>query len=189
MNNTTTSGRVVGERHAAPGAMPPIRTGFRQKRTNQPIASVAALIERLAKGIKPLEGAGAPQYLPDVSLRGAKRRGNLGKAVAISPVTFPRCSRNCEIAPQRALPRASRSRRHVGLRPPRNDKSGGHPRFIDGPLITPVQRRDWLPSLPTHAKALPEKMPPLLVLPGKHGKIINKIVWCAQMQARKIGGI
>ena len=42
----------------------------------------------------------------------------------------------------RALPRASRSGRHVGLRPPRNDKSGGHPRFIDGPLITPVQRRE-----------------------------------------------
>ena len=35
-------------------------------------------------------------------------------------------SRRCfpEIAPPRALPRASRSGRHVGLRPPRNDKSG-----------------------------------------------------------------
>ena len=34
-------------------------------------------------------------------------------------------SRRCfpEIAPPRALPRASRSGRHVGLRPPRNDKS------------------------------------------------------------------
>ena len=30
----------------------------------------------------------------------------------------------------RALPRASRSGRHVGLRPPRNDKSGGYYRFI-----------------------------------------------------------
>ena len=50
-----------------------------------------------------------PLHPPDVSLRGAKRRGNLGKAVAISPVAFPRCSRvlrDCR----------------VGLRPPRNDK-------------------------------------------------------------------
>ena len=50
-----------------------------------------------------------PLHPPDVSLRGAKRRGNLGKAVAISPVTFPRCSRVLRDC-------------HVGLRPPRNDK-------------------------------------------------------------------
>ena len=47
---------------------------------------------------------------PDVSLRGAKRRGNLGKAVAVSPVAFPRCGRVLRDC-------------HVGLRPPRNDKS------------------------------------------------------------------
>ena len=76
----------------------------------------------MQRGIKPLEGAGAPQYPPDVSLRGAKRRGNLGKAVAISPVTFPRCSRELRDCTPRALPRASRSGRHVGLWPPRNDK-------------------------------------------------------------------
>ena len=50
-----------------------------------------------------------PLHPPDVSLRGAKRRGNLGKAVAISPVAFPRCSRGLRDC-------------HVGLRPPRNDK-------------------------------------------------------------------
>ena len=50
-----------------------------------------------------------PLHPSDVSLRGAKRRGNLGKAVAISPVTFPRCSRVLRDC-------------HVGLRPPRNDK-------------------------------------------------------------------
>ena len=61
---------------------------------------------------------------PDLSLRGAKRRGNLGKAVAISPVTFPRCSRVLRDCTPRALPRASRSGRHVGLWPPRNDNSG-----------------------------------------------------------------
>ena len=62
---------------------------------------------------------------PDLSLRGAKRRGalsakreevplgcNLGKAVAISPMAFPRFSRILRDC-------------HVGLRPPRNDKLGG----------------------------------------------------------------
>ena len=50
-----------------------------------------------------------PLHPPDVSLQGAKRRGNLGKAVAISPVAFPRCSRVLRDC-------------HVGLRPPRNGK-------------------------------------------------------------------
>ena len=135
---------------------------------------------------------------PDVSLRGAKRRGNL----AVPGRTTGKPSAKSQLPPRdctpRALPRASRSGRHVGLRPPRNDKSGGllpfyrqpvrigsaapgaacrsptgrvrsamactsckclpeiataplgprndksggHPRFIDGPLITPVQRRE-----------------------------------------------
>ena len=62
------------------------------------------------------EGAGAPPHHPDVSLRGAKRRGNLaepdrttGKSSAKSQLP----SRDC----------------HVGLRPPRNDNSGGHTIF------------------------------------------------------------
>ena len=72
------------------------------------------------------EGAGAPRHSPDVSLRGAKRRGNLaepdrttGKSSAKSQLP----SRDCT---PRALPRASRSGRHVGLRPPRNDNSEVH---------------------------------------------------------------
>ena len=62
--------------------------------------------------------------LPGLSLRGAKRRGNLGKAAAISPMAFPHSDRVLRDCTPRALPRASRSGRHVGLRPPRNDKSG-----------------------------------------------------------------
>ena len=34
------------------------------------------------RGIKPCKGAGAPRHSPKLSLRGAKRRGNLGEAVA-----------------------------------------------------------------------------------------------------------
>ena len=55
---------------------------------------------------------------PDLSFRGAKRRGNLGEAVAISPMAFPRSGRVLRDC-------------HVGLRPPRNDKYGGQQRFID----------------------------------------------------------
>ena len=62
---------------------------------------------------------------PELSLRGAKRRGNLGKAVAISPMAFPHSDRVLRDCTPRALPRASRSGRHVGLRPPRNDKFRG----------------------------------------------------------------
>ena len=69
------------------------------------------------------EGHWCTSRSPDVSLRGAKRRGNLavhsrivGKPSAKSQLP----SRDCT---PRALPRASRSGRHVGLRPPRNDKS------------------------------------------------------------------
>ena len=61
---------------------------------------------------------------PDLSLRGGRRptwqsRGTcriIGKPSAKSQLP----SRDCT---PRALPRASRSGRHVGLRPPRNDKS------------------------------------------------------------------
>ena len=61
--------------------------------------------------------------LPGLSLRGAKRRGNLGKAAAISPMAFPHSDRVLRDCTPRALPRASRSGRHVGRWPPRNDKS------------------------------------------------------------------
>ena len=63
---------------------------------------------------------------PDLSLRGGRRptwqsRGTcriIGKPSAKSQLP----SRDCT---PRALPRASRSGRHVGLWPPRNDKLGG----------------------------------------------------------------
>ena len=51
--------------------------------------------------------------------RGAKRRGNLGEAVAISPMAFLRSDRLLRDC-------------HVGLWPPRNDKSGGQHRFNGG---------------------------------------------------------
>ena len=46
---------------------------------------------------------------PSLSFRGAKRRGNLGEAVALSPMAFPRSGRVLRDC-------------HVGLWPPRNDK-------------------------------------------------------------------
>ena len=96
----------VGERHAAPGVALAIRTGYRQNSerlqvchceapagpwqsregtadANQlpikwyaPIASAAALIERLWQ-LQMQKSTGAPWHSPDVSFRGAKRRGNL----------------------------------------------------------------------------------------------------------------
>ena len=99
----------------------PIYTECRRTRS-LPNLTVAALSER----------HGGLQYAPhclygarlsDLSLRGAKRRGNLaepdrttGKSSAKSQLP----SRDCT---PRALPRASRSGRHVGRWPPRNDKS------------------------------------------------------------------
>ena len=59
-----------------------------------------------------------------MSFRGAKRRGNLGKAVAISPMVSLLSNHVLRDCTPRALPRAARSGRHVGLRPPRNDKLG-----------------------------------------------------------------
>ena len=87
-----------------------------------PIASVAALSERhgqLQIWRHSRRMCNASKF---VIARPQRGRGNLGKAVAISPLTFPRCSRELRDCTPRALPRASRSGRHVGLWPPRNDK-------------------------------------------------------------------
>ena len=99
-------------------------------------------VTALWRSIKPRKGAGAPRHHPDVSLRGAKRRGNLavpgritGKPSAKSQLPPRDCT-------PRALPRAARSGRHVGLRPPRNDKSGGYYRFIVNLFGSAVQRRE-----------------------------------------------
>ena len=51
-------------------------------KTYRPIASVAALTERLVQGYSTAQGHWCTARHPDVSLRGAKRRGNLGKALA-----------------------------------------------------------------------------------------------------------
>ena len=66
---------------------------------------------------------------PSLSFRGAKRRGNLGEAVAISPMAFLRSGRVLRDC-------------HVGLRPPRNDKSGGQHRFNGGRYGSGVPSRD-----------------------------------------------
>ena len=47
------------------------------------IWGVAALSERLAQGYSTAQGHWCTARHPDVSLRGAKRRGNLGKALAV----------------------------------------------------------------------------------------------------------
>ena len=46
-------------------------------KTYRPIASVAALTERLVQGYSTAQGHWCTARHPDVSLRGAKRRGNL----------------------------------------------------------------------------------------------------------------
>ena len=52
-------------------------------KTYRPIASVAALTERLVQEYSTAQGHWCTARHPDVSLRGAKRRGNLGKALAV----------------------------------------------------------------------------------------------------------
>jgi len=92
-------------------------------KTHQPIASVAALIERHA-GWQYLRYAFCGVKLSSLSFRGAKRRGNLAESGPITGEPAAKTelpSRDCT---PRALPRASRSGRHVGLWPPRNDNSG-----------------------------------------------------------------
>ena len=79
-------------------------------KTYRPIASVAALTERLVQGYSTAQGHWCTARHPDVSLRGAKRRGNL--AVPGRITGHSRRKRNClhEIA--------------TGAKRPRNDKSG-----------------------------------------------------------------
>ena len=58
--------------------------------------------------IQPHKGTGAPPHHPDVSLRGAKRRGNLGKALPI----YTECRRTQSLS---NLTVAALSERHGGL--------------------------------------------------------------------------
>ena len=88
-----------------------------------PIASVAALSERhgqLQIWRHSRRMCNASKF---VIARPQRGRGNLGKAVSFSPMAFLRSGYDLRDCTPRALPRASRSGRHVGLRPPRNDKS------------------------------------------------------------------
>ena len=99
---------AVGERTAGPGTADMNRfplNGMRQLRLPM------ALIERPVQGHSNEEGTGAPQHHPDVSLRGAKRRGNLVQAVAISSIVSHDSTGCCEIT--------------ASLLGPCNDKSDG----------------------------------------------------------------
>ena len=90
-----------------------------------PIASVAALSERhgqLQIWRHSRRMCNASKF---VIARPQRGRGNLGKAVSFSPMAFLRSGYDLRDCTPRALPRASRSGRHVGLWPPRNDKLGG----------------------------------------------------------------
>ena len=71
---------AVGRRGNLGKALP-IGTDHHQNATRR-LRLPMALIERPVQGHSNEEGTGAPQHHPDVSLRGAKRRGNLGKALA-----------------------------------------------------------------------------------------------------------
>ena len=94
-------------------------------KTHKPIASVAALTARLA-GWQVIGWHRRPRNASKfVIARPQRGRGNLGKAVSFSPMAFLRSGYDLRDCTPRALPRASRSGRHVGLRPPRNDKLGG----------------------------------------------------------------
>ena len=81
------------------------------------------VVSALYSAIQPREGTGAPRHHPDVSLRGAKRRGNL--AVHSWITGRPRRKRNClpEIAPQGHF-LALRAQGATAPSGPRNDKSG-----------------------------------------------------------------
>ena len=80
-------------------------------RMNRPVASAAAIPERLAEDDSTAERHWCTARFPDVSFRGAKRRGNL--AVLGRIIGHFRRKRNC-------LPEIA-----TGAKRPRNDKSGG----------------------------------------------------------------
>ena len=112
---------AVGERTAGPGTADMNRfplNGMRQLRLQRRSSSA------LYRGIQRKESTGAPQHHPDVSLRGAKRRGalsakreevplgcNLVQAVTISSIVSHDSTGCCEIT--------------ASLLGPCNDKSDG----------------------------------------------------------------
>ena len=88
---------AVGERTAGPGTADMNRFPLNGMRPVQ--------------GHSNEEGTGVPQHHPDVSLRGAKRRGNLVQAVTISSIVSHDSTGCCEIT--------------ASLLGPCNDKSDG----------------------------------------------------------------
>ena len=88
----------------------PIGTDHHQNATRR-LRLPMALIERPVQGHSNEEGTGAPRHHPDVSLRGAKRRGNLVQAVTISSIVSHDSTGCCEIT--------------ASLLGPCNDKSDG----------------------------------------------------------------
>ena len=85
---------------------------LRRKREMAPMGNAAAFPEHLAEGNSTAQVHWCTAHSPDVSLRGAKRRGNLaehGRTTGKPSAKSQLPSRDC----------------HVGLRPPRNDKFGG----------------------------------------------------------------
>ncbi len=96
--------------------------------------------------IASLQGAHYPQWHASVrrqsrqrlrSERRYRRNWSVHFIDALYELQVP--SRDCT---PRALPRASRSGRHVGLRPPRNDKSGSQCHFNDSLYWLQVRRRE-----------------------------------------------
>ena len=112
------------------------------KMVTAPTGPVAALSERPVGSNSTAGGHWCTSRSPDVSLRGAKRRGNLaepdrttGKSSAKSQLP----SRDC----------------HVGLRPPRNDKSGPQCHFNDSLYWLQVRSREGhVPPLQRAAEVL-----------------------------------
>ena len=90
-----------------------------------PIASVAALTERLVQGNSTASGRWCIAA-PPLTCHCEERSDVAISQYPAASWESNRRNRNClpEIAPQGALPRASRSGRHGGPSGPRNDKSG-----------------------------------------------------------------
>ena len=134
-------------------------------KTHKPIASVAALTARLA-GWQVIGWHRRPRNASKfVIARPQRGRGNLGKAVSFSPMAFLRSGYDLRDCTPRALPRASRSGRHVGLWPPRNDKLGGL-----APLNCCCTTCNCLRRLLSAAAAEPSKYPGMH--PRKCGKAV-----------------
>ena len=106
-----------------------------------PNLTVAAVSDRLVQSHSTAGGHWCTAALPDVSLRGAKRRGNL--AVHSWITGRPRRKRNFlpEIAPQGHFLALRAQGATSAVRPPRNDKPSGMHRLTASLFIALVRRR------------------------------------------------